>query len=369
MKRHIIVAIIAAVLIIATFTISWILYPTWRELGLGGVLTLLVATILGVVALLQNLISIWKDLKDEPKSPEGHIDNPGQILVKNGKTYYDQEATIETEENKSEDSIIPDMPQQTISPEDNTPKSTFEFQWLWEQGESSAIFQGRLADAFPGLRGIEILRGEEAVDRLETLLQEPLLMQFSDGLIFSPFWWFRGLATSEIERFVRLAPDRFLLGVQEMRVDYVAAVRIFGSDERNFVYVQILAEEPTGVYKYADGWLEEYLKHELDANHGYYFYESYGIWKDKLLTAEEFEDGATIINGQPTRISDAELMQRFLTPYNFAICGQYHVLNSTRADQGTEILLNSILLGTKEVSDLVSYVRDLPRRPSRFGFS
>jgi hypothetical protein len=371
MKRYLTVGIIFGVLVIAIAIISWSQFPTWQNPSSGGFLTLLGATLVGVLSVIQSLVSIWKDLKEETK-PQPHIQIPSSEQPKS-ETHH----RLQTEKPESEETIFTDLNGKSSSKEplaedastvENDDADTYDAPAYWAYASTSEIFRTRLAGAFPGLRGVETFRGEEAVNRLEILLRSPLNIKLPEenGIkIKDPIWWFRGIANSQIEKFQRIAPDRFLLDEQEMTVDYITAVRKFGDDMRNFVYVQILPEQPTGVYKYREGWLEEYLQEQLGENHGYYYYEPYGLWKDKFFTREELEDGAAIIDGKPTDISEAEFRIRYVTPYNFVICGQDHVINNNRVDRETGKLLNDILLGKKNVTDLVNYVKEL-ERPPRF---
>ncbi len=151
-----------------------------------------------------------------------------------------------------------------------------------------------------------------------------------------------------------------MLDVIELDVDFIVPVREFTDEKRNFVYLQAKPEKETGLYKYEDNWLQKYMNQGLDENHGYFFYEEYGVWKDKLITREEYDDGSAIIDGKPTRVSGAKLRIRYVTPYNIVICGQDNVLNNFRIDEAATKLFDDILLGRKSVEDLIAFVADLP---------
>jgi len=97
--------------------------------------------------------------------------------------------------------------------------------------------------------------------------------------------------------FERLNVDRVQMDVYEIQIDYIVGVRAFSAEERNFVYVQISPEKPTGLYKYSEGALEQQLQESLGRNWGYYIQEEYGIWQGKFITREEHDDGASMIDG------------------------------------------------------------------------
>lgn len=101
---------------------------------------------------------------------------------------------------------------------------------------------------------------------------------------------------------------------------------------------------------------------ELKKNYGYYIYEEYGVRIDRLIIREEYDDGASLIDGKPTDTSDATLRVRSCTPFNFVICVNSHVLNNLgKIDFNLTRLLDEILLGTKTLDDLVNFVVKLPR--------
>jgi hypothetical protein len=236
----------------------------------------------------------------------------------------------------------------------------------WEVVSGSVIFYSRLCDAFPGLRGTERLYGKEAVDRLKILLRKPLKVARTGGPLEGqriPFWWLRGRANLYFWEFERLDDDKVLIGNCEIKVNHIVAVREFYSEERDFVYLQAFPEEPIGLYKYPDGWLKGYLQKRLKKGHGYYFFEEYGLWKDHFITREEYDDGAAIIHGKPTQTKGAKLRLRYLTPYNIVLCGDDHVLNSISPQLDVDLtkLLDEMLLGTKTIEDLISFVDYLPR--------
>lgn len=228
----------------------------------------------------------------------------------------------------------------------------------WDYVSASEIFNYRIGDAFPGLRDIEKISGSEAVHRLEVLLRHPLSVKGGQNL---PFFWFRGIANNHIFNFDKLDTDRFLLDIYEMKIDYIVAVRRF-TPRRNFVYVQLLPEEPTGLYRYRDGWLQEYLKARFEGRSGGYYAEEYGIFGNKLVTREEFDDGATIVDGKVVALRNAMLRARYITPFNFILCGVDNVLNTGFVDWECTELLDDILLNKKSVDDLIDFVGTIKGR-------
>lgn len=372
MKRYLTVGFIFSILVAIIVTISWLAFPAWHDPASGGFLALLGATIIGVLAFLQGVVSIWKDLKSGRKelsslTPPKFMQS---IESQRAETIYNapggtinlvqQEKQNEPSENVKSDNDANGIVE--TEEEVEPPRSTVVDGLNWDVTRPSIIFDGRLRDAFPGLRGTEKFQGEDAINRLEILLRNPLSVDSPRGGHNVPFWWFRGSANMFIEGFWRVGPERILLDVYEMHIDHIVVIREFAAEEKNFVYVQVLPDEPTGLYKYSLGWLERYLQEQLERNYGYYVTEEYAVWQDKLIKREEYDDGAAIVNGKPTQTRDANLRVRYLSPYNFVIGGQDHVLNSPGdIDSQATRLLNEILLGSKTIDDFVSFVTSLPK--------
>jgi tetratricopeptide (TPR) repeat protein len=67
MKRYLTVGIVFGILVVIIVAISWLVFPSWKNPASGGFWTLLGLTIVGVFTFVKDLVSIWKDLKEEKK--------------------------------------------------------------------------------------------------------------------------------------------------------------------------------------------------------------------------------------------------------------------------------------------------------------
>jgi len=132
-----------------------------------------------------------------------------------------------------------------------------------------------------------------------------------------------------------------------------------GPSLHDFLYIESQAEPPVGIYEYEEGYIEKYR-----GERGY-LYEEYALWNGRPIKREEYDDGAAIIDGRPVRVKGAQLRIRFLTDYNFIVCGNRHVINENALDARVVELLNGILAGTKTVEALAEFVRSLPK-PLRY---
>src|ERR1700744_2002058 len=120
-----------------------------------------------------------------------------------------------------------------------------EFEPIYDR--STVFFDYRIADAFPGLRGLKWYAGAVAVARLEILLKKPL--QFAPGNeINDPIWWFRGTRNSSIKKCRTVSKSKILLDHHEYIIDKIAVYRD-DRMEKSFIYGQAKADSSAGVHK------------------------------------------------------------------------------------------------------------------------
>jgi hypothetical protein len=199
---------------------------------------------------------------------------------------------------------------------------------------STALFAERFAAAFPGVRGTSWhTEPADIAERLRVLLAEPLT--FTGG--GTPIWWWRG-GNLQIERFRKLSDGLFLMNVEELKIVKLAAVT--GSTyQRNFVYVETAAMEPTGLYPNRMKDLDARLRQNG------YDYEEYGLYRGETpVSRAHYDDGAMMIDGRLVDIyQETELRIRYTTPYNFVIAANGSPINNIEFDRPLEELLNLAL--------------------------
>lgn len=218
--------------------------------------------------------------------------------------------------------------------------------------DSEVFFSYRFGKAFPGIRGLkEFTDSKECIQRLQILLREPL----EGKKLGNPIWWFRGGENFNIKHFEVISDSKFMMDCQEVKVKRIIA---YAADSyyRKFVYVEAYPEEKTGLYQYDQKHIEEWVE-----AHGYYN-EEYAEYHDKKITIEEYDDGAAEINGHIVDIEEnAKLRMRYITPYNFIICGKFNPINNSHYDDKMGKLLNGILKGTNSVEEMVEFVDQMPK--------
>lgn len=231
---------------------------------------------------------------------------------------------------------------------------------------SDQLFARRLSDAFPGSRGVsEVSVPADAIERLNVVLRQPLDQWFFDKESrrrIHPFWWFRGSMCLHIEAFAQISSTHCLLDGMELRVRRVAALRRSYLSLWDCLYVEVGADEPTGVYDYGPESPRERAEHSLS---GYFYSEEYALWRDRPISRADYDDGATLLDGKPRRVLGAELRERYLTPFNFIVCGNRHVINENRNDLGMKERLDGILQGKLDLHDLWRFVDQL-EKPARY---
>ncbi|PHN02583.1 hypothetical protein [Flavilitoribacter nigricans] len=212
----------------------------------------------------------------------------------------------------------------------------------------TVLFSYRIAQAFPGVRGLRWFEGNVALKRLSLLLQEPTQFDIANGygLYSDPIWWFRGNSGLPIERFKVLSHGKFLLNSKELKISKIA-VYTSTSYYRCFVYVETKADQPIGLYD--DSNDDDQIKRIADR--WGYFYERYGLYNEIPIRGDEFDDGAAEINGEIVNTQGAELRMRFLTSYNFIIVAKSSPFNSREGYKLGEKYMNKILKGDESVED------------------
>lgn len=226
---------------------------------------------------------------------------------------------------------------------------------------STANFSLRIAQSFPGTRGIRWVGNPIAIRRhLKKFFGEPLTYT-SQGGDSNPIWWFRGGLNMPIDTFRILSFNKYLIGLHEYKIKRIAVFHDGARDYADFIYVEVEGENPTGLYDRS----EEALKKERN-EHGCVT-EEYAIckyWKffSKKIPRTEYDDGATQILGQIVSTSRSELRIRCLTKYNFIICAQGSPYNSRKFDMESDSFLDNILKGKINPEEFFSWLQKFPKR-------
>lgn len=218
-----------------------------------------------------------------------------------------------------------------------------------------AFFAGRLAKAFPGQRGIKWYNDKESVTRLEILLKHPLLFKRgnSDNAWIEPVSWYRGNSNNSIKYFEKLSKTKFLMDIYEIEVNRIA-VLIESSEYKNFVYVEAKSEKSLTLRG------KESVREQVD----YYGYanEEYAIYKGKVISRPEFDDGAALIKGKVVETAgQQELRVRYLSKYNFIIASKQSPFNSRKFDAESAPIFLGILKGTHSPEDLFRLMEEYRR--------
>jgi len=222
----------------------------------------------------------------------------------------------------------------------------------------TVFFHYRFCDAFPDLEyGYQWLNSRKDINnRLKILLAPPTIFKKAKGygVITDPIWWFRDSSALPIEKFKILNKKKVLINIDELIIEKIAAYK-GRSYYEDFVYIQCLADKPTGLYEYNKEFIET-----LNKNNEVYK-EEYGIYKKHFVTRQEYDNGSAIIKGKPKKINGAELRSRLLTKYNFIIAAKFSPYNSHKFNHYSNEYFNKLLKEEISFDEFVNWMRTLPK--------
>lgn len=231
--------------------------------------------------------------------------------------------------------------------------------------DSTIFFTQRMAKAFPGVRGLQTITNKEQIKQyLDILLESPISFQQeindSKGDI-DPIWLFRGHQGIDVKQYRYLGHQRFLLGWDELNIDSISVFRAPGSYYKEYVYIEALADEPTGLYHLNDEWKKECLD-----NPGY-IHEEYGVFLDEknkecIINRAEYDDGAAIRNGKHYSTLNAELRVRHLSPINYLLTAKFSSYNCREFCQTSQPLMDGLLRKTVSFKQFHDYLMTFPKR-------
>lgn len=219
-----------------------------------------------------------------------------------------------------------------------------------------AFFSHRFAQAFPGIREPRWFQGKDAVERLAVLLAPPLRFSLPERGEKVPVWWFRA-ANNAIDQFQILDPTTILIDYQELSIKRICAFHS-NNYKHQFVYLEASPSLPTGLYSRTNEQFQAALK-EFG-----YVWEEYGLFKDThKVSRAEYDDNSALILGKVVPLGgECELRTRYLTPYNFVICGNDSPINNPDFDETLKLFMDRVLAGEDCLAEFANKVKLLPSR-------
>ena len=157
---------------------------------------------------------------------------------------------------------------------------------------STVFFSDRLANAFPGQRGLQWYEPKESVKRLKIFFKEPLRFKTIENnydVDSDPIWWFRGMSGLFIQEFKTLSKTKILLGHDEIEIKRIL-VNINTLYYRSFIYVETKAEKPSGVCDITEENIQSHIK-----SMGYSA-EEYALFGKKKITRQQYDDGDFLLS-------------------------------------------------------------------------
>ena len=231
--------------------------------------------------------------------------------------------------------------------------------------ESTVFFRRRMAEAFPGYRGlVEFKKVRDIHRHLSKLLEPPIKFKKSIIGVTDPIWWFRAGSALNIATYRHLNRRKFLIGWDELVIRRIVAFIDNGRYYSSYVYVEAQGEKPTGLY---DNYTSERIN-ELKENLGGIVDEEYAIYKPcafirKKITKQEEDDGSTKICGRLIKMKreHVETRCRFLTDYNFIIAAKGSAFNNAVFDRTSGDYFKGLLDGTISIEAFHDYMMQFPK--------
>jgi len=228
-----------------------------------------------------------------------------------------------------------------------------------EINESSTIFfDERFCNAFPGFgAGYRWFNTNSVINnRLKILLSSPIKFNKANGhgVTTDPIWWFRGHSSLPIDSFEILKRKKILMNSDELNIEKIAAFR-GNSYFEDFVYVQCFSDTPTGLYNYDKSSIEKHFNLYGE------FREYFGIYKRKLISAQEYEDGSALIKGKPIKVDGAKCRTRNLTKYNFIIAAKFSPYNCNEFYRDSQVYFLQLLKDEITFDTFVTWLKKFPK--------
>lgn len=232
--------------------------------------------------------------------------------------------------------------------------------------ESTVFFERRIASTFSGDRGLKVYTGKKEIARLLCKLLEPPI-QFIKGLERAdtdPIWWFRSGSTESISHCEYLGHRRILINSNEVVIKRIAVFRDKARYYGQYIYVEVEPDKPSGLYP-----INPEHKKECIRDSGYYD-EEFALFKPKWylptfkFTRHEYDDGHARRLGLFIKFDgEAQLRNRYLSPYNFIIAAKFSPFNCQEFDTNSEEYFNKMLTDEISLEEFNNFMKQFPKRP------
>lgn len=217
------------------------------------------------------------------------------------------------------------------------------YNWL----DSDLLFAQCIAQTFPGDRDVIWYNSFDAVRRLNLFFEnfrreEP----YGDAV-----WWRRGSQAFPVKKAEILDVDKIFLGNDRFKISRMA-VFVSPSYYKHFIYIEAEAEPPTGLYPEIT---DSYIK-AIQNSHDY-LTEEYGEFNGRLITRQEYDDGASVYDGNVIQHDRKALLRvRYLTKVNFVLTPKNSPYNNRKFEMGSIDLFNESLHSGESIHKLFEFM-------------
>lgn len=223
------------------------------------------------------------------------------------------------------------------------------YDWL----DSDVLFTQCIAQTFPGNRNIVWYESSDAVRRLKLFFENLRKKEpYGDAV-----WWRRGTQAFSVKHAEILDIDTILLDNDRFKISKMA-VFVSPNYYKHFIYIEADAEPPTGLYPEINERYIHTKQYECD-----YLTEEYGEFDGRLITRQEYDDGASVYNGNVVQHNGKAVLRiRYLTKVNCILTAKNSPYNNWRFEQESADLFNDALYSEENVATLFRFLNTFQKQ-------
>jgi hypothetical protein len=204
------------------------------------------------------------------------------------------------------------------------------------QSERCGIFHERLVRSLPGATNYSQLTSQVDIDRV--------LHELSQEYESYELWWTQGHRNFTVDRLIKDTDDVWLMGIIECKI---IDLWIHRSDsyEREYVIIHTKAMQSFGLPNY----------HGIES-------EEVGFFQGKYIHLNEVDDGYTLINGYPQKLTGVDRRERFFSDQFFLLTPKSSLyLGTMKNDDLIDLVIKKLTKNKKITQEIIQDLENAER--------